>query len=880
MIPQGGSSSMTLSGGSRIGPYEIVAPLGSGGMGEVYKALDTKLNRPVAVKFLSELLLPDPAARRRFQREAQTASSLNHPHILTVHDAGELDGRQYLVTELVDGGTFQDWMRSEARAWRQVVGMLVGVADGLAAAHAAGILHRDIKPANILVATSGYAKLADFGLAKAIESSSDHAPTIADHQTRAGLVVGTTAYMSPEQAAGKKLDARSDIFAFGVLLYEAISGRHPFPGATDLEILQRLIHGTPQPLPAALPQELRMIVEKALENDPADRYQSMRDLVVDLRRVTRQRTSEHVPVTAVSTPSRLWPVVATVAIAATAALAGLWMLRDRPTITGLNPLADARFTRFTNFDGTERSGAISPDGKFVAFRADRAGPFDVWLSQVGTGRFVNLTQGIDDEFSTDTPSVGFSADGSEIWLSGGPDSTRRLRLLPLMGGPPRSFLTDKAVSVAWSPDGTRIVYHTWDDGDPMFVADGTGANVRRILPPQPPQHRHFPIWASDGRWIYYTSGLPATKEMDIWRVAPDGGSPERMTEHNGDVLSPAPIDSHTILYVARDQDGSGPWLWALDPTLKKSRRVSFGVERYISVAATPDGRHLVATVANPGGSLWTAPILTDRSAEEADVKPLALPVADASAPRFGAETLFFLSSSGTGDGLWRFENGQASEVWKGSNGALLVPAAVSADGRNVASALRRGGKLRLQRLSADGAQIEPLAETIDVRGTAAWSPDGQWIAIGGSDAKGAGLFKIPSKGGDAVRLTSGTAVNPAWSPDGTVIAYAGQNLSAFAPLLAVSPDGARIELPAIKLRREGERVRFLPKRKALVYMQGALRSQDFWLLDLETKQTRQLTTLTNRDTMRTFDITPDGTRIVFDRLRDNADIVLIDRVKE
>src|SRR4029453_2123886 len=155
---------MALTVGTRIGPYEVVSPLGAGGMGEVYRGVDTKLNRPVAIKFLSELLLPDSAPPPRFQREAQTASSLNHPHILTVYDAGELENHQYLVTEFVDGGTFEDWMRSEARAWRHVVGLLLGVADGLAAAHAAGILHRDIKPANILVATNGYAKLADFGL--------------------------------------------------------------------------------------------------------------------------------------------------------------------------------------------------------------------------------------------------------------------------------------------------------------------------------------------------------------------------------------------------------------------------------------------------------------------------------------------------------------------------------------------------------------------------------------------------------------------------------------------------------------------------------------------------------------------------------------------
>src|SRR5437773_1776842 len=200
--------------GRSVGPYRIDAIIGEGGMGVVYHALDSKLNRPVAVKFLSDDLA-DTAARRRFQLEARTASSLNHPHILTVHDAGEFEGRQYLVTEFVDGGTLIDWAHAEKRTWRKIVELLVGVADGLSAAHQAGILHRDIKPANILVARNGYAKLADFGLAKlAAATAVEVASTITAGPTRAGVIVGTVAYMSPEQASGRPVDARSDIFSF------------------------------------------------------------------------------------------------------------------------------------------------------------------------------------------------------------------------------------------------------------------------------------------------------------------------------------------------------------------------------------------------------------------------------------------------------------------------------------------------------------------------------------------------------------------------------------------------------------------------------------------------------------------------------------------
>ena len=844
-------------------------------MGLVYRAVDTKLQRPVAIKFLSERLA-DPAARRRFKREAETASSLNHPHILTVYDVGDLDAEQYLVSELVDGGTLYDWLRADRRSWRQIVDLLSGVADGLAAAHAAGIVHRDIKPANILVAKNGYAKLADFGLAKALDAASDEMETFAPSQTRPGMVVGTIAYMSPEQAAGKTLDARSDVFSFGVVLYEAVVGRRPFGGATDLELLQTIIHRPPEPLPDHLPIALRMIVEKALENDPAERYQSMREMVIDLRRLLRQKLPHAAPTAGGIRPRRSLVTVAGVAAVAAAALGGaaLWTRGSARAVT--NPLENALFTRFTNFEGTERSAALSPDGRFVAFRSDRDGPMDVWVGQVGTGRFINLTKGIDDEFSTDTPSVGFSHDGSEIWLSGGVG--RRLRLMPLMGGAPHPFLGDSTVTVAWSPDGSRVVYHLQDDGDSMYVADRTGANARLIFRRKANEHNHFPIWSVDGRWIYFVSGTPATKEMDMWRISPEGGAPERLTQRNSDVAYPAPVDARTVMYVSHDADGSGPWLWAVDVDRKASRRVSFGVEKYGSVAATPDGRKLVATVANPAASLWTIPLATDRIADEADVKRQSLPTADSSAPRVSGSALFYLSSLGAGDGVWRYDNGESVEVWKGSDGSVLAPPAPSPDGRTVAIVLRREGKLRLHLMPAEGGQLRSIADTIDVRGGAAWSPDGRALVIGGSRSDGAGLFKIPVDGGEPTLLVRGAATNanPAWSPDGTLIVYAGPNVSAHAPLLAARPDGTPVRLPDIKVRRDGERVRFSPDGKALVYMQGLLRAQDFWRLDLSSMKTQPLTRLRLRDSMRTFDITADGKQIVFDRLRDNSDIVLID----
>ena len=860
----------------QLGPYRIEGVLGEGGMGVVYRALDTKLNRPVALKVLYDDLA-DATARRRFQREAEMASSLNHPHILTVHDAGEFEERQYLVTELVDGGTISDWARAEKRLWRQIVELLVGVADGLAAAHQAGILHRDIKPANILVAKNGYAKLADFGLSKLVVIRENEVTrSVTKMHTREGVILGTIAYMSPEQACGSEVDARSDIYSFGVVLYELLADRRPFAGTSDLEVLQTIIHGEPVPLGEEFPISLRMVVEKALEKDPAERYQSMREMVVDLRRLTKRNFAGSMTADRAKTRSN-WIVWAALFGLALAGL-GLWESRRFP-VAAENPLADAHFTRFTNFPGAEHDASISPDGKFVAFRSDRDGPFDVWVSQVGSGEFVNLTHGQDDELRTPVWSAGFSSDGSEIWL-GGAAGVRRLRIMPLLGGPARLFLPDGAVTVSWSPDGTHLVYHTGQAGDPIFVADRTGANAKQIfINPSPGGHNHFPMWSADSRSIYFVSGFMATNEMDLWRIDATGGTAERFTHHSNDVRYPTLIDPRTLLYVMPADDGSGPWLWALDIKLKAARRVSFGLEKYTSVAASADGHRVVATVANPTANLWSVPLL-DRLAEERDVKPFPLPSVRAWLPRYGGESLFYLSSRGTGDGLWRYQDNQAFEVWKGSDGALLEPAAVSPDARRAVVVLRRNGKRRLQIISSDGAEFQAVGEAIDVQGSTCWSPDGKWIVTGGDDGKGPGLFKIPVGGGSPVRLRAGPAFNPVWSPDGSLIVYAGPTVALYAPLLAVHPDGTPGELPAIRFRGDWtERARFLPNGKGLIYMQGSLPSQDFWLLDLATKKTRPLTHLSDAAAMRTFDIMPDSKHIVFDRFRENSDIVLIDLPK-
>jgi serine/threonine protein kinase/Tol biopolymer transport system component len=872
---------MALKSGTKVGPYEIVSPLGAGGMGEVYRARDTRLGRDVAIKVLPEGLANDADRLRRFEQEARTIAALNHPNILAIHDIGAHDGAPFLVSEFLEGQTLREKLVSGPLPVRAAIEYALGIAEGLAAAHERGIVHRDLKPENIFVTRDGRIKVLDFGLAKLVRPEENHEMTVtlSSPGTLPGMVMGTVGYMSPEQVRGEPLDPRSDIFSFGAVLYEMLTGKRAFKRATSAETMTAILREEPQALNDIGwlgPPELQRILARCLEKNVERRFQSASDLAFVIESLSGTSagtsTAKRVPQPK-SNSKRAWLPWSI----ATALLIGtvVWEI-SRPAAAPANPLEKAHFTRVTDFKSVE--AAISPDGRFVAFISDHDGPFDVWLTQVGTGRLINLTQGKAGPLPGPLRSVGFSGDGSEIWVGGG-DVGMRLRLMPLTGGTPRNFLGEEVVNLAWSPDGERIVYHNFGGGDPMFVADRSGANARQIFGDRPGLHNHFPAWSPDGRWIYFVHGTPATKEMDLWRVEPDGSHAERLTQFNIDVAYPTPVGNRTVFYVARDADGSGPWLWAFDLKRKESRRASVGLEQYTSVQASADGRKLVATISNPVAGLWSVPIL-NRLAEESDVKPFPVPSVRALAPRFSGSNLFYLSSLGTGDGLWRLRDGQVTEIWKEADGALLETPSVSPDGGHVAILLRRNGKRQLHILSSDGAELQPIAEGIDALESSCWSPDGRWIVTGGIDATGPGLFKIPLEGGSPVRLVSGSALNPVWSPDGSLIVYAGTNVRTFSPLLAVRPDGTSVELPHILLRRLGERVRFSPDGKSLIYMGGLLESQDFWLLDLASMKSRLLTRLQNRATMRTFDVTSDGKQIVFDRLRENSQVVMIDLPKE
>ncbi|PYR73349.1 MAG: hypothetical protein DMF86_20735 [Acidobacteria bacterium] len=880
--------------GRQIGSHTILSLLGVGGMGEVYRARDSKLGRDVAIKVVPDRFLAIPGRLARFELEARVLATLNHPHIGAIYGLEDADGVRGLVLELVEGETLAERLARGVLSVQEALDLARQIADALDAAHAKGIIHRDLKPANIKITSDGTVKVLDFGMAKvfALDESRDDVSTMPaiDH-TREGVIAGTAAYMSPEQARGKPIDKRTDIWAFGCVLYEMLTGRAGFHGDTASDTIAAILGHEPDwsALPLETPPGVRRLLQRCLEKDVKRRLRDIGDARLEIE----DALSEGVPseraggpeqtranrVNAARRRTRLATLVAAfVAGALTIAGALMWQLQ-RSEYFWRNPLDGAKVTKLTDFEGAEHHAAISRDGKFVVFLSDRAGSWDAWVSQIGTTNLYNLTQGRVGELRNPaTRTMGFSPDGSfvALWSRGPNQGAVDARwAVPTMGGPLQPYL--KGVSeFDWSPDGRRIVYHPPTGGDPLFVTDPDEKVGRQIYAGRPGFHNHFPLWSPDGEFIYFVHGLPLERS-DIWRIRPTGGTAERLTFHDARVTFPTLLNNRMLLYLATDSDGSGPWIYAMDVNRRNPHRISTGLEQYMSLAATADGRRLVATVARSTQRLWRVP-LGKAAAEPSQASEIGLPTATGLSPRLGPGYIIYLAPKAGRDGLWRLANdGTATEVWNGVEGRAVAGATIAPDGQRIAFSVQRAGRTQLYVMNADGTGTRRVAEGLDLRGAPAWSPDGRWLAVAADRDGEPRVFKIPVDGGAPLLVVNEYSTDPTWSPSAQFLVYSGADVGTNFSVKAVGADGTPRQSPNLVLTRGARRLAFL-REDTLIVLKGDVSHKEFWSIDLMTGREQQLTAFGRGFAIGDFDISRDRREIIFDRTREESDIVLFDLI--
>jgi Tol biopolymer transport system component len=545
-----------------------------------------------------------------------------------------------------------------------------------------------------------------------------------------------------------------------------------------------------------------------------------------------------------------------------------------------NPIADARFQTVTDFDGLEQSAAVSRDGHFVAFLSDRDGPMDVWVTQAGSGEFHNLTHGsVAEMVNPSIRALGFSPDGSLVtfWArkpggsSGGDIS---VWAVPILGGEPRLYLEGVA-EFDWSHDGSRLAYHTPGPGDPLYVTNGSLHSENGPIFTAPAGlHSHFPLWATDAEFLYFVQGTLPDK-LDIWRIRPSGGAPERITSQDGRVTYPVLLDRRTLMYLASDPDGSGPWLYGVDVERRVPHRLTSGLDRYTSLAASGDGRRLVVTRATPNRTLWRLR-LGDSPAEVPEADRIPLTTSTGFSPRLGADYLLYVSASGSAESIWKLANGTSTELWRGEGAQVFGGPAISPDGRQIAFSVRENARTFLYVMQADGTNARVLANSLDLQGSPAWTPDGRSITSAADDHGTPHLFRVPVDGGAPSLFVGEYSVDPAWSLDGRFAVYSGADIGTTFSVKAVTPEARPHPLPALTLTRGARHIAFVSGGKALVLLRGDIQHKDLWLIDLETGAERQLTHLAAGFDIRDFDISPDGHDVVIERVQEHSNVVLLD----
>jgi Tol biopolymer transport system component len=549
-----------------------------------------------------------------------------------------------------------------------------------------------------------------------------------------------------------------------------------------------------------------------------------------------------------------------------------------------NPLANARFSRLAGFEGgVGRAAAISRDGNLVALLANHEGRNDVWVGELRSGTYRNLTRSEQHEFTSprEIRTLGFSADSSlvSIWTrrsDGSRPEDVNILAVPTRGGPLQLYLPVVA-EYDWSHDGRKLVFHPAAPGDPIFVREPRSPD-RRIYVAPAGVHCHFPVWSPDDAFVYFVRGTPEVGVWDIWRVRASGTGLERLTNHNSYVAYPTLLDQRTIVYLATSSDGSGPWVYTLDTERPIPHRISFGLETYTSLGASADGRRLVATVVNPISSLWRLTLPAKGAAPLASPTPVPL-AADGASPRLGRDFVLYVAWRGGEQGIWTLTQGASREIWSSKHSIIVGAPAIAPDGRHIAFITRDNDKTLLYVIERDGSHPRVIADSLGLRGNPAWAPDGQSIVTAVVRDEEPRLTSIFLNGSPPLPLVPEYSVDPVWSPNGQFLVYSGADIGTTFPLRAAARDGRPYPMPTLILTRGARRVAFSPDGQSLVVLRGDFDHKNLWLVDVRTGAEHPLAELPAEFVIGDFDISPNGTEILFDRVQENSELALIQRAR-
>jgi serine/threonine protein kinase len=869
---------MALGSGAKLGLYEIRSPLGAGGMGEVYLATQSNLGRPVAIKVLAPEAISDPERVRRFEREARAASALNHPNIISIYDVGRENSTAYIAMEFVDGRTLRALLESGPLTIKKTLQIAVQIADGLAKAHVAGIVHRDLKPENIMVTRDGFVKILDFGLAKLIkrlDSSPQNMSATVDSQP--GAVLGTTGYMSPEQARGEPVDYRADVFSLGSILYEMVTGKQAFRRASTAQTLAAIIEDDPQPVAEVntkTPTPFRWVIERCLAKDPGERYSSTIDLARDLKNIrdhlSETTTSGTAPQSVLRRKSSKWLIPAGLATMGMilGAILALWL---KP-----QPVLSASSVHPITFSGNDFAPSVSPDGHTVAFVSGRDSTFRIWLKRIESGSETVLTPGPDDS------SPRFSPDGAWVLFI----HNRAAYRIASIGGEPRKLI-DNVEDATWSPDGHRIAFVRFQSGGTKIgvasLEDGTSRIIRQVES----SLLHSLSWSPDGRTIALIPQFAGTVDVlhALFLLSPDGRDFREIKcpISGGALSSPAWVGSEQVLYGVPESPGdvdyihssniasaghvllhdinSGNVRTLLAIQAPASRIEIAGSGRVIFDSLTQRGnlRFFSDSSGAPSGGHWLT------RGNSIDRQPYLSPD--------GRSVIFSSSRAGDVD-VWEVSLGTGALRRLTDHPALDYDPFITPDAQHLVWSSNRSGNFEIWIAERDGSSPRQVShDGFDAENPIVTS-DG-WILYASGQLQHPGLYKVRLDGSDTKLVVSGPAAWPDVSLDDKYVLYHSVSGALQAKISVVRfPQGT-----AVAFQAEGLRARFSADGRSVVYIRNGGRDivrQDF--LSGPGSPVHVLVPASPDFVTESFGMTRDGKNIVASWVQPSRSLVLADSV--